>query len=232
MPAVAEKFPKADLARYLGANEALITTNRVGVTPDIGVIIGQAVERGQIKLKSGTIHDVHQDGDKMVCEFTPGDGKLSLGPANRFNAFAPRKQQGVHDYVISAMGNSVNYDPERAEIRDPLWKGLIEDGKAAPHWTKMGVAVDRNFALLDSDGQASRHISVIGAPVAGHMMVTSYPYPEKPGSGGRIGPPAMSVAGITGSILSFVSTEYGSITAGYRKEDKKGARKTPKVSAR
>ena len=221
VPAVAKKFPKADLAGLLAANDVLITTARVGVTPDVGTSIRKAVEEGTIRISSGAIHDVREVAGKMHCVYTPGDGSVSLTLKTKFNAHAPRKDVAVHDYIFSAMGNTVAYDPKKSEIRDPLWKGLLETGKATSHWTKMGVSVADDFSLLDRQGRASEHVSVIGVPVAGHMMVTSYPYPEKPGAGGRLGPTAMNVAGITGATLSFLDQSYDRLMEDYRKPAKK-----------
>lgn len=228
VPAVAKKIPHADLAGLLAANDVLITTARVGVTPDIGQTIGQAVESGQLTISSGSIHDVQQRGNKMVCQYTPGDGSVSITLGTVFNAQAQRKQEAVHDFVISAMGNTVSYDPRTTEIRHPLWKNLIENGKARPHWTKVGVAVTDNFSMVGRHGRISDHVSVIGVPVAGHMMVTSYPYAEKPGSGGRLGPPAMNVPGITGAVLAFLSTEYPKLTKGFRNDNLPGWWHKPK----
>lgn len=226
VPAVAKKIPHSDLAGLLAANDVLITTTRVGVTPDIGVTISDAVARGQLAISSGSIHDVQQRNGKMVCQYTPGDGSVSITLGTVFNAHAPRRQEAVHDFVISAMGNTVNYDPRTSEIRHPLWKKLIDSGKAAPHWTKMGVAVTDSFAMVGRDGKASSHISVIGVPVAGHMMVTAYPYVEKPGAGGRLGPPAMNVPGITGGVLAFLSAEYENLTRGFRNDNHPAPKRT------
>lgn len=235
VPAVAKKLPHADLAGLLAANDVLITTSRVGVTPDIGMTVRDAVERGQITISSGSIHDVEQRGGKMVCQYTPGDGSVSISLRTHFNAQAPRKQEAVHDYVISAMGNTVAYDPATTEIRHPLWNKLMTSGQAVPHWTKMGIEVTDDFAMVDKNGEASKHISVIGVPVAGHMMVTAYPYAEKPGAGGRLGPPAMNVAGITTGILAYLSADYEQLTEGFRKntpQPQAAAKKTSRPASR
>lgn len=216
VPMMVKKLPHADIAGLLAANDVLITTTRVGVTPDIGVTIRQAVEDGQVRISSGSIHDVQERNGKVICQYTAGDGKVSITLGTQFNAQAQRKQEASHDYVISAMGNTIIYDPAISEIRNPLWNNLLTRGKATPHWTKVGVAVTDQFALLDKFGRASPSISVMGVPVAGHMMVTSYPYPEKAGAGGRLGPPAMNVPGITGAIDAFLSTEYKSLTKDLR----------------
>lgn len=234
VPAVAKKLPHADLAGLLAANDVLITTSRVGVTPDIGHGIKKAVESGRISISSGTIHDVQEIGGQMVCQYTPGDGKVNISLGTQFNAQAPRREQAVHDFVVSAMGNSVSYDPQTSEIRHPLWNKLMKSGKASPHWTRMGVAVTEDFSMISADGEVSPNISVIGVPVAGHMMVTAYPYPEKPGAGGRLGPTAMNVGGITGAIMSFLGSEYESLTDGFRKPQNKpdaGHRATRKAIA-
>ena len=216
VPDVAKKFPHADFGALIHANEVLITANRAGVTPDIGVAINEMLESGQLQVRAAAVTKLTEENDKMVCHFNPMDGEVSFRAKNEFNAKAPDPQTTQFDYVISAMGNTASYNPVSSEILDPLWGDLMKSGKATPHWTKMGVAVADNFSLIDAEGNASQHISVIGVPVAGHMMVTPYKYPEKPGAGGRLGPMALNVTGITGATLAFMETEYDRLVGGFR----------------
>jgi hypothetical protein len=85
------------------------------------------------------------------------------------------------------------------------------------------VTVTNGFSLVDRKGKASNGISVIGVPVAGHMIVTAYKYPERPGAGGRIGPTALNVVGITGATLAFLDQNYDRITANARSTAQKPA---------
>jgi uncharacterized NAD(P)/FAD-binding protein YdhS len=202
-PALAAQIPHDELAPLLSAHDGLITARRVGVTPAIGEKIRKAVAENRIEIKAGSICGVEDTGTGILCTYTP------LGAAG------PKTE--TFDYCLSAMGNTVGYDPATTELRHPLWKQLMTEGLAAPHWTKVGIAVNEDFALLGKDGTPSAHISCIGVPVAGHMMVTAYPYPEKPGAGGRLGPAAMNQAGITGGVLAFLSANYDKLTGDFHR---------------
>lgn len=211
VPQVAEKLPKDQLAKLFAQHDVLLTTSRVGVTPDIGRTVRKGITDGRIKVVAASIHSIREVNGRMETLYTPSPAVQSLMGriASVLNLkTAPATRVGVHDFVFSGMGNSISYDPEKSVVRDPLWRDLLESGKATPHWTKAGVTVTNGFSLIDASGTASRGISVIGVPVAGHMTVTAYKYPERPGAGGRIGPTALNVAGITGATLAFLDQNY------------------------
>jgi len=222
VPQVAAKFPKDQLAKLFAQHDVLLTTNRVGVTPDIGRCVRQAMQSGRIKVVSASIERIREVNGKMETLYSPSPSPENL--MGRIAAVlnlkaAPAQRVGVHDFVFSGMGNSVSYDPQKSVVRDPLWRDLLESGKAVPHWTKAGVTVTNGFSLVDDKGAASKGISVIGVPVAGHMTVTAYKYPERPGAGGRIGPTALNVAGITGATLAFLDQNYDRLMQPFRKAD-------------
>lgn len=215
-PEIAEKFPKKDLAALLNAHEALITSNRVGVTPDTGVTIRDGIASGQIKIKSGSIKHVGGGHDCIECTYNPGTSALSL-VKNQFGAAHNRTETEEFDFAFSAMGNTSLYDPSLHAIRNPVWASLVEQGKAVAHWTKSGVTVDRDFSLVDRDGNPSKVITTLGVPVAGHMTVTSYPYPDKPGiAGGKLGAAALSATIIANEAMFFLDARYDDLVKPYR----------------
>lgn len=227
LPEMAARLPKDETAALLSKHDVLLTTARVGVTPETGYAVKNAILSGRINVQSGTIHDVHENDGQMQCTYTPTEKPSLLSKlAYAFGiAQDPEKQTAVHDYIFSGMGNSTSLDPARTEIKDPLWRDLLDSGRATPHWTKSGVTVTNGFSLVDSDGKASKGISVIGVPVAGHIIVTAYKYPERPGAGGRIGPTALNVVGITGATLAFLDQNYDRITENARNAKQKPANK-------
>lgn len=234
VPQVAEKFPKQQLAQLFSKHDVLLTTNRVGVTPDIGRCVRQAMNSGRVQVVAASIQSIREVNGKMETIYTP-----SPAPENFIEKLAsilnlkaqPATRVGTHDFVFSGMGNSVSFDPKKSVVRDPLWADLLENGKATPHWTKAGVAVTNGFSLVDAQGAASKGISVIGVPVAGHMTVTAYKYPERPGAGGRIGPTALNVAGITGATLAFLDQNYDRLMQPFRKPAPDAANKNKKSVA-
>lgn len=220
VPQIAAKHPHDQLAKLFAQHDVLLTTSRVGVTPDIGRTVRQAMKEDRIKVVPATIHSIREVNGKMETIYTPSPSpdNFMLRIASILNLkAAPARRVGVHDFVFSGMGNSISYDPQKNVVRDPLWRDLLENGKAVPHWTKAGVSVTNGFSLINADGEAAKSISVIGVPVAGHMTVTAYKYPERPGSGGRIGPTALNVAGITGATLAFLDQNYDRLIADFRK---------------
>ncbi|MFN7113453.1 MAG: FAD/NAD(P)-binding protein [Alphaproteobacteria bacterium] len=234
VPQIAEKLPKDQLAKLFAQHDVLLTTSRVGVTPDIGRTVRQAMQSGRIKVVSASIQSIREVNGKMETLYNPSPSPENLITriASVLNLkSAPAQRVGVHDFVFSGMGNSISYDPEKSVVRDPLWRDLLENGKAKPHWTKAGVTVTNGFSLVDTDGRAAKGISVIGVPVAGHMTVTAYKYPERPGAGGRIGPTALNVAGITGATLAFLDQNYDRLMQGFRRPAPKPANVKPPLEA-
>ena len=217
LPEMAARLPRSETAALLTKHDVLLTTARVGVTPETGHRVQNAILSGRINVQSGTIHDVREQDGQMMCSYSPTKQTLIAKFMDALNIpHTPPVKTAVHDYIFSGMGNSTSLDPARTDIKDPLWKDLLDCGKATPHWTKSGVTVTNGFALVDHKGKASNGISVIGVPVAGHMIVTAYKYPERPGAGGRIGPTALNVVGITGATLAFLDQNYDRITANAR----------------
>lgn len=231
LPEMAARLPKAETAALLSKHDVLLTTARVGVTPETGKLVENAILSGRITVQSGTIHDVREQNGQMHCAYSPSAKPTLLGKlAAAFGlAHGPVQKTAVHDYIFSGMGNSTSLDPTRTEIKDPLWRDLLDKGKATPHWTKSGVTVTNGFSLVDRDGKPSKGISVIGVPVAGHMIVTAYKYPERPGAGGRIGPTALNVVGITGATLAFLDQNYDRITENARHAAQKPANSFKKI---
>lgn len=220
VPDVCAKFPHKDLAALFADHEALITSSRVGVTPNTGLTVRDGIESGQIKVAVGAIKDISPgDNGRLAATYNPGNGDVSMVKM-QFNAAENRPEVAQYDYVFSAMGNTSNYAVPPEQISDPLWRDLLKEGKAQPHWTKSGIAVGRDFSLLDAQGNASDCITVIGVPVAGHMMTTPYPYPHAPHiSGGKLGPNALGAMTISAEVKMVLDHKFESMTAGYRNDE-------------
>lgn len=220
VPDVCAKFPHKDLAALFADHEALITSSRVGVTPNTGLTVRHGIETGQIKVAMGAIKDISEGEDgKLKATYNPADGDVSM-VRTQFNAAENRTQTAAYDYVFSAMGNTSNYAVPPEHIADPLWRNLLEEGKAKPHWTKSGIEVSRDFSLVDEQGKASACVTVIGVPVAGHMMTTAYAYPHAPHiSGGKLGPNALGAMTISSEVKMVLDAKYSTMTADYRPEE-------------
>ncbi|MDI1226556.1 MAG: FAD/NAD(P)-binding protein [bacterium] len=217
VPDVCAKFPKKDLAALFADHEALITSSRVGVTPNTGLTVRHGIESGQIKVEMGAIKDISAgDNGGLKATYNPADGDVSMVKM-QFNASENRPEEAHFDYVFSAMGNTSNYAIPPEQISDPLWLDLLQEGKAQAHWTKSGIAVGTDFSLLDAQGNPSNCITVIGVPVAGHMMTTAYAYPHAPHiSGGKLGPNALGAMTISSEVKMVLDQKYEAMTNEFR----------------
>jgi uncharacterized NAD(P)/FAD-binding protein YdhS len=216
VPTIAEKFPHEDLAKLYLDNEALIVSRRAGVTPDTGTTVRDAINSGQIKVKTGAIREVAVDDEgNLAVTYNPGSGALTLTRA-KFNAATNRTRTEGYDFVFSAMGNSANFN-NVAEVKEKLWADLLESGKATPHWLRAGVTLTRDFSLVDATGKASDCFTVIGVPASGHMVVTRYPYPDSPGvTGGKMGPTSLNSGAILSETLLALEAKYEKLMATFR----------------
>ncbi|HYD18042.1 MAG TPA: FAD/NAD(P)-binding protein [Patescibacteria group bacterium] len=231
VPTLAEKFPHADMAKLYLDNEALIVSRRAGVTPDTGQTVKNAINSGQIKVRTGAIREVAPDETgKLAVTFNPGRSTVSLTRA-KFNAVANRTQTESFDFVFSAMGNSANFD-NVADVKERLWKDLLETGKATPHWLRAGVSLTRDFSLVDAEGKASPNFTVIGVPAAGHMVVTRYPYPDTPTiSGGNLGPTSLNSRAILSETVLVLDAKYDKLVQQYRDDAAPVVNPAPKKRA-
>lgn len=218
VPTIAEKFPHEDLAKLYLDNEALIVSRRAGVTPDTGTTVRDAINNGQIKVKTGAIREVAVDDEgKLSVTYNPGSGALTLTRA-KFNAVTNRTKTEGYDFVFSAMGNSANFN-NVAEVKEKLWADLLETGKATPHWLRAGVTLTKDFSLVDAQGKASDSFTVIGVPAAGHMVVTRYPYPDTPAiEGGNLGPTSLNARAILSEAMLVLEAKYDALMAAFRNE--------------
>jgi uncharacterized NAD(P)/FAD-binding protein YdhS len=228
VPEVTRKFGHNELAGLFAANETVFTAMRVGVTPEISRTIRTAMKSGQLEIQSASVQHIAEGADgKMKCAYMPGKMRFNLNTlTNVFNTKARAEVTESFDYVISANGHGNNYDVAPEKLSDPLWKDLLGAGKSVPHWTGSGIAVAQDFALLDAEGKASERVRAVGVPVAGHMAVTDYPYTEKPGAGGRLGPMMLNISCITAQAMAFLGSNYKKMTAPF-----KGAEPAPAAYA-
>ncbi len=172
LEAIADRFHKY---------KSLIDVNRIGVSRAIGEVVNDTLLNGQAQIWTGSITGMEgaEDGVNVSYRMLAPDG-TAVSNTRRF------------DYVISSLGQEMDY----TKTEDELWKNLIQCGCARPHWTRMGIDVGYAGQLVNQNGQESDCITAIGTMRAGDTMVRSRRYGEKPGRGGRLGPPAFSVVAI------------------------------------
>src|SRR5690606_31296672 len=159
---------------------------------------------GQIDVVAGTVKNIAAGNGGFAVQYARND---------RLGRPLPDAQPENRrfDAVISGIGNSTKYDLPPEQIADPLWRRLREKDAFQSHALRDGVAVEKDFTMRRGDGTAYRHVSAVGSHVSGHMNITAYPYPEKSGSGARLGAFTLNISGILGGVLAFTDMKYDDI---------------------
>jgi len=212
VPDVCAKFPdkREKIAELLSENSVLFTTLRVGVTPDIGKTIRQAIKDKKVKIVAASIQDIRKINKGLECDYTRTAKGLTLQEAGR-EAAEKSVVTERFDYVFSGMGNATDFRAPVVRQLDHLWTDLMEKGLSVPHWTKSGVAVSPDFSLINAQGRADPDISA-------HMTVSKYPYVEKPGAGGRLGPASLNIPCITVACKHLLDSKYKDMVAPFKKK--------------
>ncbi len=205
VPELYERMPE-ETNKFLGVNETLINLLRVGTTPEISEKIFSAMDSGQIDVIGGTVKHIHAGNKGFGVDYVLND---KLGRPLPDATVQTRR----FDTLISGIGNSTKYDLPPAQIADALWRRLREKEAFQGHALRDGVAVENDFTLKNGDGTAYHNVSAVGSHISGHMNITAYPYPEKSGSGARLGAFTLNISGILGAAISFTEMKYDDITA-------------------
>lgn len=205
VPELFERMP-AETNKFLAVNETLINLLRVGTTPEITEKIFAAVDSGQIDVIGGTVKNIRAGNKGFGVDYVLND---KLG---RPLPEAPIETRRF-DTLISGIGNSTKYDLPPREIGDALWRRLREKDAFQGHVLRDGVAVEHDFTLKNGNGAPYHNVSAVGSHISGHMNITAYPYPEKSGSGARLGAFTLNISGILGAAIAFTDMKYDSITA-------------------
>lgn len=205
VPELFERMPE-ETNKFLAVNETLINLLRVGTTPEITEKIFAAIDSGQIDVIGGTVKNISAGNHGFGVQYVLND-KLGRPLPDA----APQRRQ--FDTLISGIGNSTKYDLPPEQIADPLWRKLREKNGFQGHVLRDGVAVEYDFTLKNGDGNAYKNVSAVGSHISGHMNITSYPYPEKNGSGARLGAFTLNISGILGAAIAFTDMKYDDIKA-------------------
>jgi uncharacterized NAD(P)/FAD-binding protein YdhS len=198
VPEIYKKFPD-ETAEMLLKYETAINVMRVGTTPELADKIKAAQDRGQLEIIAAHVQDIQPKGDKLAISIRRNDinGQGIAEPEAR-----------TYATVISGIGNSTKYDLPPEKIGDALWRNLRARNGYEVHPLRDGVKVTDDFALIGGDGKAYNNVTVVGVPISGHMNTTAYPYPEKEGSGARLGAFTLNIQGILGGVMALVARNY------------------------
>jgi|GEM_PF-1529299 len=203
VPELFARMPE-ETNKFLAVNETLINLLRVGTTPEISEKVFAAMDSGQIDVVGGTIRNIRAGNNGFAVEYVQND---RLGRPLPDAEVQTRR----FDTLISGIGNSTKFDLPPEQIGDALWRRLREKDAFQGHVLRDGVAVEYDFTMKKGDGTPYHNVSAVGSHISGHMNITAYPYPEKSGSGARLGAFTLNVSGILGAAIAFTDMKYGDI---------------------
>ncbi len=196
-----QRFPK-ETSVFLGRYETVINVMRVGTTPELAQKIEAAVKSGQLEILAARIQEIKPKNNEMNVTYRRN---------NKHGRSGEEYTTAPYDFVINGIGNSTKYDLKPDDIADPLWRALRERNAYEVHPLRDGVAVTNSFHLRNGDGTPYNRVAVIGVPISGHMNVTPYPYPEKSGTGARLGAFTLNIQGVLGGVLGMIEAQYEQI---------------------
>lgn len=193
-----DRFPE-ETVKYLTQNKTALNVMRVGTVPEVFDQLQAAVRRGQLEIVAGEVKDIKVKGGKFDVVVEPHDSDGKKKGAVRHRKFSN---------VLNGIGYDNRFDQKPGFIKDPFWSYLEKNEGFQPHVTHAGVAVTEDFTLMKRDGSPYHNITMVGVPVAGHMSITPYPYPEKEGSGTRIAAFSLNIQGILGEVLAIMERKF------------------------
>ena len=178
-----------ELIRLFKENSSLIGALRVGVVYSVGSILEKSVERGRTSIQAADILSTREktqaEGGGIEVVFKDPDGS---------------ERTEHYDHVVAALGAET--DPRK--IDDPLMRNMLEKGMIRPHWTDIGIDVSRDGRVVNAKGEKSDLITAIGVVRSGDTMVRERDFPEKRGTGGRLGPFIQNIPAIIGTLGSTI----------------------------
>ncbi|MEM6903408.1 MAG: hypothetical protein AAF556_09255, partial [Pseudomonadota bacterium] len=163
------KIPAKDLLALNRKHSSLINTNTVGMAPEIADVVQALVANGRVTVQAASVNKISPSRDDQVAI----DMKTKDGTERR----------GVVDAFISSVGPQSRID--RAPI--PLYRNMVGRGDlTAEPVTGIGINVDEQGRIIQSDGSVSRRVFSVGPNTGGRALVEE----------GRIGPTNQIVSGL------------------------------------
>jgi uncharacterized NAD(P)/FAD-binding protein YdhS len=140
--------------RFLRHARAYWEVHRHRVAPEIGDTIAKLVQDGQATIHAGRVTNYREFPDHAEVDLRD------------------RKTRAQRTLQIDRVINCTGPETDCRRIDDPLIKNLLANGLARPDPLFLGLDVDANGALIDSEGAPSAALFVVGPARKGFLWET------------------------------------------------------------
>lgn len=130
--------------------------HRHRVPPATARRVGRLRAQRRLSVQAGRVTAVSETAAGLRIQIEPGEP--GAGP-----------DELPAGWLINATGPAADI----TRTPDPLLRGLLDDGLAAPDPLRLGFQAGPGGALLDASGRPSRHLFVLGPPLRGQLYETT-----------------------------------------------------------
>jgi uncharacterized NAD(P)/FAD-binding protein YdhS len=149
--AVWQRLGETDRRRFLRHARALWMVHRHRLAPDIASRLDEMRAAGALTVVAGRLQEVRS---------TSADGIVSYRPRG-----CPSAQQLRVHRILNCIGPS----EDLAALDEPLWTDLFAAGTVRAGPLGIGLDVDPQLRLIDSQGRIHRNLYALGLPTRGRF---------------------------------------------------------------
>lgn len=143
-PELWKRLPLTERQRFLRHLQPYWDIHRHRAAPDTYDLFARTLESGRLKTLAGRLISAQRDGDGVLLEIRA------------------RKTQQVEQLRVNHIINCTGPDSDLRQTREPLLAQLIESGMLVPDSLGLGLHVDDELAVIDSEGSPSPSLSYVG----------------------------------------------------------------------
>ncbi len=151
-----QSLPIAERKRFIRHVRPYWDVHRHRVATEIGETIATLMRHGRVTLYAGRIISYREDQDT---------GQVDVG-------IRERKSRSERTLRVDRVINCTGPESDCRRIDHPLMKNLLSQGLVRPDALALGLDVDSNGALMDSDGVPSSCLYGIGSVRKGYVWET------------------------------------------------------------
>ena len=129
--------------------------HRHRIAPEIGCLIGEQVDSGEIESHAGRMVDGHERGGKTEV------------------TFRDRKTGKLVDLMVDRVINCTGPEADIRKLDDRLVNDLLRRGLVRPDRLRLGLDVAEDGAVIDAQGLASNLIYAVGPARKGRLWETT-----------------------------------------------------------
>jgi uncharacterized NAD(P)/FAD-binding protein YdhS len=126
--------------------------HRHRLPPELHERLIEAVARGQVKLRAAEFCGIERDGEQVIAHVRN------------------RGTDGVEKVSVARVYDCGGVSVDVQSSSNPLIRDLIERGSARPDPLHIGLDVDQNCAVVDTEGRPNERLMVIGPLTRGQFF--------------------------------------------------------------